>query len=65
MAGTQSAPGSRFVEAMMTVVTTLNQQHRHVLAYMPEACQAAYKGLPALSLLPHHTEAEEDRPVAA
>lgn len=29
--GTQSAQGSRFVEAMMTVVATLKQQHRHVL----------------------------------
>jgi transposase len=26
--GTQSTPGSRFVEAMMTLVTTLKQQHR-------------------------------------
>ena len=63
--GTQSAQGSRFVEAMMTVVATLKQQHRHVLAYMTEACQAAYTGLPAPSLLPRHTEAEADRPVAA
>ena len=63
--GTQSAQGSRFVEAMMTVVATLKQQHRHVLTYMTEACQAAYMGLPAPSLLPRHTEAEEDRPVAA
>jgi transposase len=29
--GTHSADGSRFVEAMMTVVATLKQQHRHVL----------------------------------
>ena len=63
--GTQSAQGSRFVEAMMTVVATLKQQHRNVLAYMTEACQAAHTGLPAPSLLPRHTEAEEDRPVAA
>ena len=63
--GTQSAQGSRFVEAMMTVVATLKQQHRHVLAYMIDACQAAYSGLPAPSLLPPHTEAEEDLPVAA
>ena len=31
---TQSAEGSRFVEMMMTVVATLKQQHRHVLAYV-------------------------------
>ena len=29
--GTQSPEGSRFVEAMMTVVATLKQQHRNVL----------------------------------
>jgi hypothetical protein len=63
--GTQSAQGSRFAEAIMTVVATLKQQHRHVLAYMTEACQAAYTGLPAPSLLPRHTEAEEDCPVDA
>jgi hypothetical protein len=63
--GTQSAQGSRFVEAMMTVVATLKQQHRDVLAYMTEACQAAYMGVPAPSLLPRHPKAEADRPVAA
>jgi transposase len=63
--GTQSAQGARFVEAMMTVVATLKQQHRNILAYMTEACQAAYLGLPAPSLLPCHTEAAEDLPVAA
>ena len=63
--GTQSSPGSRFVEAMMTVVTTLKQQHRHVLTYMTDACQAAYTGLPAPSLLPHHTGAAADLPVVA
>jgi transposase len=30
--GTQSPDGSRLVETMMTVVATLKQQHRHVLA---------------------------------
>ena len=63
--GTQSANGSRFVEAMMTVVATLKQQHRNVLAYMTDACQAASTGRPAPSLLPCHFEAEEDLPVAA
>ena len=63
--GTQSAAGSRFVEAMMTVVATLKQQHRNVLAYMTDACQAAYTGMPAPSLLPCHIEAEEDLPIAA
>ena len=63
--GTQSANGSRFVEAMMTVVATLKQQHRNVLAYMTDACEAASTGMPAPSLLPCHFEAEEDLPVAA
>jgi transposase len=50
--GTQSAEGSRFVEAMMTVVATLKQQHRNVLAYVTAACEAARRGEPAPSLLP-------------
>jgi transposase len=50
--GTQSAEGSRFVEAMMTVVATLKQQHRHVLDYVTAACEAALCGQPAPSLLP-------------
>jgi transposase len=50
--GTQSPEGSRVVEAMMTVVATLKQQHRHVLAYVTAACEAALWGEPAPSLLP-------------
>jgi transposase len=50
--GTQSAEGSRFVEAMMTVVATLKQQHRNVLAYVTAACEAALRDDPAPSLLP-------------
>jgi transposase len=50
--GTQSAEGSRFVEAMMTVVTTLKQQHRDVLDYLTATCEAALHGEPAPSLLP-------------
>ncbi len=63
--GTQSAQGSRFVEAMMTVVATLKQPHRNVLAYLTDACQAAYIGLPAPSLLPCHPEAAEGLSTAA
>jgi transposase len=51
--GTQSPQGSRFVETMMTVVATLKQQHRNILAYLTEACQAAHTGAPAPSLLPN------------
>jgi transposase len=50
--GTQSPEGSRFVEAMMTVVATLKQQHRNVLDYVTAACEAVLWGEPAPSLLP-------------
>ena len=63
--GTQSAPGSRFVEAMMTVVATLRQQHRNVLAYLTQACQAAYTGEPAPSLLPARSESHAQRSAVA
>src|SRR5215831_6215158 len=63
--GTQSADGSRFVEAMMTVVATLKQQHRNVLAYMTEVGQAATVGAPAPSLLRHAPVTQEDLPAVA
>jgi transposase len=50
--GTQSAEGSRFVESMLTVVTTLKQQQRNVLEYLTAACGAALRGEAAPSLLP-------------
>jgi transposase len=50
--GTQSAEGSRFVESIMTVVATLQQQKRHVLEYLTTACEAALWGKAAPSLLP-------------
>jgi transposase len=50
--GTHSPEGSRFVEAMMTVVATLKQQHCNVLDYLTAACEAALCGKPAPSLLP-------------
>jgi transposase len=50
--GTQSEAGSRFVERIMTVVSTLKQQNRNVLEYLTEACEAANWGRPAPSLLP-------------
>src|SRR3989442_10277391 len=50
--GTQSAEGSRFVESMMTVVATLQQQQRHVLEYLTAAWEAAMRGEAAPSLLP-------------
>lgn len=50
--GTQSETGSRFVASMMTVVTTLKQQQRSVLAYLTAAHEAALRGADAPSLLP-------------
>jgi len=50
--GTQSAAGSRFVERVLTAVTTLRQQERDVLDYLADATQAALLGAPAPSLLP-------------
>jgi transposase len=50
--GTQSAEGSRFVESMLTVVATLQQQQRNVLEYVTAACEAALRGEAAPSLLP-------------
>lgn len=50
--GTHSPRGSRFVEAMMTVVATLKRQQRNVLDYLTAACEAALRGEPAPSLIP-------------
>jgi len=52
--GTQTAAGSRFVERLLSTVTTLRQQQRDVLAFLTEACAAANHLRPAPSLLPTH-----------
>ena len=57
--GTQSPEGSRFVETMMTVVATLEQQHRHVLTSVTAACEAALRGETAPALLPTPVATEE------
>ena len=54
--GTQSEEGSRFVESMITVVATLQQQQRNVLEYLTEACDAALRGDAAPSLLPANAQ---------
>jgi hypothetical protein len=38
--GTQSAPGSRFVGRVLTVVTPPRQQGRDVLKYLTKVCRA-------------------------
>jgi len=50
--GTQSTEGSRFVERLLTVVTTLRQQDRDVLDYLTVACTAVLRGDDPPSLLP-------------
>jgi transposase len=62
--GTQSAEGSLFVGRMMTVVTSLRRQQRHVLDYLTEACHAQRQGLPAPSLLPGSTPNNSASPVS-
>lgn len=50
--GTQSASGSRFVETLLSVVTTCRQQHRDVLTFLTSAVTAHFDGQPHPSLLP-------------
>lgn len=50
--GTDSPSGSRFVERILTVVTTLRMQGRNVLDYVADACEAMLHGRDAPSLLP-------------
>lgn len=42
--GTKSEVGSRFVENILTVVTTCRQQGRSVLEYLTDCCQAHLSG---------------------
>lgn len=55
--GTYSAGGSRFVERMLTVVTTLRQQGRNVLQFLTKACRNAQAGRRVPSLLPPSRQA--------
>ncbi len=50
--GTQSADGSRFVERILTVVTSLRQQGRNVLDYLTAACALADEKRGSICLLP-------------
>ena len=50
--GTHSPEGSRYIERMLTTVTTLKLQQRNVLEYLTEAMRAHLHGQPAPSLLP-------------
>jgi len=50
--GTDSEAGSRFVERMLTVTTTLRQQRRDVLGFLIDAHVARLNHRPAPSILP-------------
>jgi transposase len=50
--GTRSERGSRFIERILTVVTTLKQQQRNPLEFLTAALGAYRRGLPPPSLLP-------------
>jgi len=50
--GTQSEAGSRFVERILTVVTTLRQQGRNVLEYLTAACSSVAGDDRSICLLP-------------
>lgn len=50
--GTQSEAGSRFIERMLTVVTSLRQQRRDVLDYLTAACGSATYSDASICLLP-------------
>lgn len=50
--GTQSEAGSRFVERMLTVVTSLRQQGRDVMAYLGAVCASAQGESQSICLLP-------------
>jgi len=51
--GTHSDAGSRFVERVMTAVSTLRKQQRDVLETLTQSCTAALLGQSPPSLLPH------------
>jgi hypothetical protein len=50
--GTQGETGSQFIERILTVVTTLRQQQRTILAYLTEACTARLQQKPPPALVP-------------
>ena len=49
--GTDSVDGSRFVERILTVATTCQQQERHVLPFLAAAVRAHWSGTPAPLLI--------------
>jgi transposase len=62
--GTQSEWGSRFIERILTVNATCNQQNRSVLDFVRQACESALTGSSAPSLIPELSQPSES-PTAA
>ena len=60
--GIEGEGGCRFFERMMSTVTTLRLQERHVLGYVTEAVQAHFRGELPPSLLPPHEPTKNDPP---
>ena len=50
--GTESESGSRFVERILTVVTTLRQQGRDVLDYLTAVCRSVNQESGSICLIP-------------
>lgn len=63
--GTQSASGSRYLERMLTISETCRLQGRNTYAYLIEAMEASFAGLPAASLLPPDSEPNSEPAPAA
>lgn len=59
--GTQSPQGSRFVERILTVVTSLRLQNRNVLEYLTAVIRAHRRGHRAPSLVPLSPSARAQR----
>jgi transposase len=49
--GAQSAAGNQFVERILTVSATCQQQQRHLLTFLTEAVEAYWRGQPAPDLV--------------
>lgn len=50
--GSQSQAGSEFVARILTVNASLQAQHRSILEFLTQSCQAARLGIPGPSELP-------------
>lgn len=55
--GANSAEGNRFVERILSISATCEQQERHLLTVLTTAVDAYWRGLPAPTLRPAQTEA--------